>query len=183
MAGKISLTKALENEIDLISPLRELADILIDTSELKPNELRIRLLSVFKMASAVKFEVSIHSFSYKRGLPRSLDMVVDCRFLSNPHWVKKLRPLDGRSLLVANFINDDTNCSQFLSHVRVLLEFLLPNYKKEGKAYFSIGFGCTGGQHRSVFIAETIFEMLLEKYPNISIRHRELERKTRNSNL
>jgi UPF0042 nucleotide-binding protein len=121
--------------------------------------------------------VSVQSFSYKRGIPRGVDMIFDCRFLANPHWQPTLRALDGRDPGVESFVRADPRFSEFFRRVSELLLFLLPAHLEEGKAHLAIGFGCTGGQHRSVAMAELIGKALADAGWPVSKRHRELERK------
>jgi len=120
--------------------------------------------------------VSVHSFSYKRGLPRGVDMVLDCRFLRNPYWEEGLRALDGRAPEVAEHVRGDPRFDAFSDRVQDLVELLLPAYEAEGKSYLSIAFGCTGGMHRSVVMAESLGAGLAEAGWQVSIRHRELDR-------
>jgi len=162
----------------LLGPIKERADILLDTSEMSPHQLRAELGRWFAPQSAQGLVVSVHSFSYKRGLPRGLDMVLDCRFLRNPYWQEGLRQLDGRDSKVVEYIRADTRFAPFQERVMGLVELLLPAYEAEGKAYFSIGFGCTGGQHRSVAMAQTMGKALAEGGWQVSIRHREIEPNT-----
>ncbi len=166
----------IAREFDLLVPIRARADILIDTSEMSPHDLRAELEHWFAPQSGGQLSVSVHSFSYKRGLPRGLDMVLDCRFLRNPYWEAPLRGLDGRSQQVADYVRQDPRFAPFRDQVISLTELLLPAYAAEGKAYLSIGFGCTGGQHRSVTMAETLAKTLANSNWQVSIRHRELER-------
>ncbi|MEM7320057.1 MAG: RNase adapter RapZ, partial [Pseudomonadota bacterium] len=121
--------------------------------------------------------MSIESFSYKRGLPRGVDMVFDCRFLANPYWQPELRSADGRDEAVADFVKSDRNYTDFYAKVLDLVKTLLPAFRAEGKAHLSIAFGCTGGQHRSVALAEAIALGLADIGQQVSIRHRELERR------
>jgi UPF0042 nucleotide-binding protein len=121
--------------------------------------------------------VSVQSFSYQRGLPRGLDMVFDCRFLRNPYWDPALRQKDGRDLEVASHVGNDPRFLEFMDRVTGLLLMLLPAHLAEGKAHLSIGFGCTGGQHRSVAVAEKLSKVLAEAGWAVSKRHRELERR------
>ena len=167
----------IAREFDLLIPIRARADILIDTSELTPHELRAELERWFAARPDSGLSVSVQSFSYKRGLPRGLDTVLDCRFLRNPYWEESLRSLDGRVDKVAAYIREDSRFEPFRAKVLDLTELLLPAYAAEGKAYLSIGFGCTGGQHRSVAMAETLAKALAEGGWQVSIRHRELERR------
>lgn len=167
----------IAREFDLLVPIRARADILIDTSEMAPRDLRAELERWFIPQPGSGLAVSVQSFSYKRGLPRGLDMVLDCRFLRNPYWEESLRALDGRAEGVAEYIRQDARFEPFREKVLGLAELLLPAYEAEGKAYLSIGFGCTGGQHRSVAMAETLAKALAEGGWQVSIRHRELERR------
>jgi UPF0042 nucleotide-binding protein len=165
----------IARELDLLGPIKERADILLDTSEMTPHQLRAELGRWFAPQSEQGLVVSVQSFSYKRGLPRGVDMVLDCRFLRNPYWQKELRALDGRDSRVADYIRADERFAPFQERVMGLVELLLPAYEAEGKAYFSIGFGCTGGQHRSVAMAQTMGKALAQGGWQVSIRHREIE--------
>lgn len=169
----------IAREFDLLGPIRARADILIDTSEMSPHDLRAELEHWFAPQGQVHLAVSVHSFSYKRGLPRGLDMVLDCRFLRNPYWEESLRRLDGRDAPVAEYVAGDKRFVAFRDRVIDLALMLLPAYQAEGKAYLAIGFGCTGGQHRSVTLAETLAGALAKEGWQVSIRHRELERRGR----
>src|SRR6056297_427629 len=167
----------IEREFDLLGPIRARADLLIDTSEMSPHDLRAELERWFTPDGEGELAVSVHSFSYKRGLPRGLDMLFDCRFLRNPYWEKALRRLDGRDPGVRAYVANDPRFTGFRDKVIDLANLLLPAYEAEGKAYLAIGFGCTGGQHRSVTMAETLAQALAEDGWAVSIRHRELERR------
>ncbi len=168
----------IARELDLLGPVRARADILIDTSEMSPHDLRAELAHWFAPQSGRDLAVTVHSFSYKRGLPRGVDMVLDCRFLRNPYWEPALRMRDGRDPEVAAYIADDPHAAPFQQKLRDLVALLLPAYVAEGKAYLSIAMGCTGGQHRSVAMAESLAAALAEGGWQVSIRHRELERRT-----
>lgn len=168
----------IAREFDLLGPVRLRADVLVDTSEMSPHDLRRELERWFAPGGAQRMAVSVHSFSYKRGLPRGLDMVLDCRFLRNPYWEEELRQLDGRAAEVSDYIRADARFEAFRGRVKALALLLLPAYEAEGKAYLSIGFGCTGGRHRSVAMAETLASGLAEEGWQVSIRHRELERQS-----
>jgi UPF0042 nucleotide-binding protein len=164
-------------EVDLLAPIRARADVLIDTSAMSPHELRAELARWFDLGKIARLAVSLHSFSYKRGVPRGLDMMFDCRFLSNPHWVPALRPLTGLDPAVAAHVAADPRYPEFITKVRDLLLFLLPAHVEEGKSHLAVGFGCTGGQHRSVAVTENIARALAEAGWQVSKRHRELERR------
>jgi UPF0042 nucleotide-binding protein len=175
MAPAESPDQGVARELDLLAPIRRRADILTDTTDLGPHELRAEMSRWFAPDSGGKLAISIHSFSYKRGLPRGIDMILDVRFLRNPYWHPPLRGLDGRAAEVAAFIEEDPRFDPFFVRIRDLVELLLPAYIAEGKAHFAIGFGCTGGQHRSVAIAERLAQALAESGWQVSIRHREME--------
>ena len=166
----------IEREFDLLSPIRDRADILIDTSDLTLHELRAEMGRWFGGPAAHRMAVSVHSFAYKRGLPRGMDMVFDCRFLRNPYWDDSLRHLDGRDPAIADYVSADARFDPYFGKVAELAELLLPAYVAEGKAHLAIAFGCTGGRHRSVATAERLAQALAGGGWQVSIRHRELER-------
>ncbi|MEX0337477.1 MAG: RNase adapter RapZ [Arenibacterium sp.] len=161
-------------ELDLLVDIREHADTLIDTSDLNVHELRAEIERLFAPSQKGRLSVTLQSFSYKRGLPRATDLVFDCRFLNNPYWQPDLRAGDGRDKAVASFIAKDRKFQPFFQRVHDLVQFLLPAYAEEGKSHLSIAFGCTGGQHRSVMMVETLAKALAEEGQQVSIRHREL---------
>lgn len=163
-------------EQDLLVPVRERADVLIDTSALTPHQLRAEVARWFAPRAGVPMALSVQSFSYKRGLPRGVDMVFDCRFLSNPHWDRELRPLDGRDPAVVAHVEADPRFEPFFGRVHDLVASLLEAFVDEGKASLTIAFGCTGGRHRSVAMAERLAKTLAEQGWRVSKRHRELER-------
>jgi UPF0042 nucleotide-binding protein len=171
-----SLLAGIESEIEMLAPLRSRAEVLIDTSDMAPQDLRAELARHFSRETAPGLSVSVQSFSYKRGLPRGIDMVMDCRFLRNPHWDPALRPLTGLNDAVAAYVRGDTAYAPFIDQLVGMMVLLLPAYKAEGKSYFSLGLGCTGGQHRSVAVAEALANRLAQEGWQVSIRHRELER-------
>jgi len=166
----------IESEISLLSELRNRADILLDTSQLSPHQLKAELAHWFDVPSAKRLSVSVQSFSYKRGTPRSVDMMIDCRFLRNPHWDKALRSLTGLDSDVASYVQEDPLFEPFYEKLEGLLALLLPAYRSEGKAYFTIGLGCTGGQHRSVFVAEKLAAQLANEGWMVNTRHKEMDR-------
>lgn len=167
----------IAQEIDLLIPIRARADVLIDSSDMTIHDCRAEIGRLFDMGKRERLSVSVHSFSYKRGVPRGLDMMFDCRFLANPHWVPGLRPLTGLDPAVAAHVAADTRYEEFVSRVRALLLFVLPAHVEEGRSHVAVGFGCTGGQHRSVAVTEAIARALAEAGWHVSKRHRELERR------
>lgn len=170
--------EGIAREMDLLAPIRVRADHLIDTTEMSPHDLKAELAGWFQLEGTPGLAVSVQSFSYKRGVPRGLDMIFDCRFLNNPHWVPALRALDGRDSAVEEYVTSDARFPEFSLRLKELLLFLLPAQKAEGKAHVAIGFGCTGGQHRSVAVAEILGNALAEAGWSVSKRHRELERRS-----
>ncbi len=169
--------EGIEREMDLLAPIRVRADHLIDTSEMSPHDLKAEIGHWFDPGEDRRLALSVQSFSYKRGLPRGLDMVFDCRFLTNPYWEPSLRDRDGRDSAVASHIETDPRFAPFFLKLQELVLMLLPAQVEEGKAHLAIGFGCTGGQHRSVAVAEKLAKVLAEAGWQVSKRHRELERR------
>lgn len=166
----------IAREQELLGPVREAAEFLIETSAMTPHELRAEIEQSFAPDGRGFLGVSIQSFSYKRGLPRGVDMVFDCRFLANPHWQEALRAKDGREPEVAEFVANDPKYEGFSTKVLDLTSSLLPAFMEEGKSHLTIAFGCTGGKHRSVALTEWMAKALANKGWQVSKRHRELER-------
>ncbi|MBM9596301.1 RNase adapter RapZ [Roseitranquillus sediminis] len=164
-------------ETEMLDPVRDLAKLKVDTSELSPHELRARLAEMLGPSETHDMAISLQSFSYKRGLPSGLDLAFDVRFLRNPHWVPELRPLDGLDPAVAGHVAGDPRYDDFIERWCDLARILLPGYRDEGKSHLSIGFGCTGGQHRSVTVVEVIARALADDGWRVSTRHREIERR------
>lgn len=177
MAPDETPTQGIERERELLVPVKVRADHLIETTEMTPHDLKAEVARLFSRGRVDRLAVSVQSFSYKRGLPRGLDMVFDCRFLANPHWNPALRDLNGFAPEVTAHIQNDPRFEEFFHRLRGLILMLLPAYRDEGKAHLSIGFGCTGGQHRSVAVAELLGKVLAEAGWPVSKRHRELERR------
>lgn len=180
VAANASPEIGIRQEKELLEPIREIADTLIDTTTLNVHQLREEVDRRFAPKAGRHLAISIESFSYKRGLPLGLDMVFDCRFLANPYWRPELREEDGRNPDVANYVQADKNYTVFFERVVDLLLTLLPAFQAEGKAHLSVAFGCTGGQHRSVAMAEAVAKALAEKGQQVAIRHREVERRSLN---
>jgi len=167
----------ISRELSLLVPIRARADHLIDTSDTTIHDLRREITATFARDDALGLALSFQSFSYKRGIPRGVDLVIDCRFLRNPYWDEKLRSLDGRDATVATHVAQDERYQTFIDKVGDLIRFLLPASRDEGKSHLTIAFGCTGGQHRSVAVAEKLANGLADDNLRVSIRHRELERR------
>ncbi len=177
LAPQGSPVAGIDLETDILAPLRQRAEHLIDTSDMTPHQLRAEIGRLFGGEGFNDLALSVESFSYKRGLPRGVDMIFDVRFLDNPHWDAELRPLDGRDARVASFVEGDEKFTPFFEKVADLVLSLLPAFKAEGKTHLSVGIGCTGGQHRSVTVAEKLSNTLAEQGWRVSTRHRELERR------
>ncbi|MEM7711821.1 MAG: RNase adapter RapZ [Pseudomonadota bacterium] len=163
-------------ELDLLAPLADRADVVIDTTTLTVHDLKDEILRWFGPTTR-RLALSVQSFSYKRGLPQGLDTVFDVRFLANPHWVRALRTGTGRDAAVRDYVRADPAFTPFYDRMVDLVLSLLPAYRDEGRAHLAIGFGCTGGRHRSVAITEMIARTLAEAGWQVSIRHRELDRR------
>lgn len=166
----------IRRELELLVQVRARAEHLIDTSDLTPHQLRAQIVDHFGQATGAPMALSVQSFSYRRGLPRGVDMVFDVRFLANPHWTPELRPRDGRDPAVAAHVEADPRFADFFARVEGLIVSLLDAYVAEGKASLAIAFGCTGGRHRSVALAEKLAQALADRGWRVSKRHRELER-------
>ncbi|WP_420013345.1 RNase adapter RapZ [Tateyamaria sp.] len=179
LAASDRVEAGIQRELELLAPLRARADVLIDTSALNVHELRTEVEHWFSPGDQSQLAVSVQSFSYKRGLPRSVDMVFDCRFLKNPFWDPDLRAGTGKDSKVQTYIQSDPRAVPFEEKVRDMVQWLLPAYLEEGKSHLSVAFGCTGGQHRSVAMAESLAAALVQSGWQVSIRHRELDRRKR----
>jgi RNase adapter protein RapZ len=163
-------------ERELLRPLGEAADLVVDTTQLSIHDLKRLLAAAFQLGDQAALQVFVTSFSFRSGLPREADLVFDVRFLTNPHWVPELRPLTGLDAGVAACVEGDPDYAAFFAHLTDLLRPLLPRYNHEGKSYLTIAVGCTGGRHRSVFVAERLTAWLSEQGVKVSVTHRELER-------
>lgn len=167
----------IARERDVLQEVRARADLVIDTTDLTPHDLKAELEERFGGEHAPGLSVTVQSFSYKRGTPHGADMVLDCRFLRNPYWEDDLRALDGRDPRIQGFVRDDPLYQGFHDKLSEMLKMLLPAYTAEGKAHFTVALGCTGGRHRSVSVAETISAELRRAGWPVSTRHRELEQR------
>lgn len=164
-------------ERHLLSPLREEADRVIDTTLLSTSDFRGQLRRFFLPKKAPSLSVFITSFSFRHGLPREADMVFDARLLKNPFYQEDLRPLSGEDPEVVAYIQKDKVLPSFIKSVKSIISTSLPRFKEEGRGYLTIAVGCTGGQHRSVFIAKTLLEWLQEEKNNVKLRHRDLKKR------
>ena len=174
MSGADRVSEAIERERSLLDEVKSQADVVVDTSDLNVHQLRDRLLELFARDSGQSMQTSVVSFGYKHGLPLDVDLVFDCRFLPNPHWVDRLRPLTGLDEPVRQYVAAQPETGEFLKRLDALLELLLPAFVKEGKSYLSIGVGCTGGTHRSVYLAEELGVLLRKRGFDPMVKHRDL---------
>jgi RNase adapter protein RapZ len=168
---------AIQREREILQPVKAEADVAIDTTELNVHELRQRLVDLFGADDPeAAMQTMITSFGYKHGLPLDADMVLDVRFLPNPHWVEELREHTGLEAPVRDYVLGQDSTTPFLDRIEVLVDELLPAYVAEGKSYLTIGIGCTGGRHRSVAIAEELGRRLQGRGHELKVRHRDVKR-------
>jgi len=169
-----TLNDALDKEIDMLRNIKEKANLVIDTSELTIWDLRKKLKDIFE--EKIKMQIEIITFGFKYGMPTQLDLLFDVRFLPNPHYIDELKKLNGKDERVKEFVLNSDETKKFMEKLKEMLDFLIPSYEKEGKVYLVIGFGCTGGSHRSVVIGEEIKNFLEEKGYGVEIYHRDIEK-------
>ena len=167
--------RGIAAERSLLAALREAADTLIDTTLMTPHDLRAEIERLYGEGGA-GLAINVLSFSYRRGVPRQADAVHDARFLANPHWVAHLREGTGQDAAVRDHVRADPRYAEFFKRVMGLLDLVLPAHAAEGRAFYTLAFGCTGGRHRSVTLAEAAGAALAQRGWRVSIRHRELER-------
>ncbi|NQZ13449.1 MAG: RNase adapter RapZ [Alphaproteobacteria bacterium] len=165
----------IKKEKKLLQELKKQSDLLIDTSDLSIHDLRRFIEGHYALESTTRLTVSLVSFGFKNGVPREADIVMDVRFLRNPHWDKDLKPLTGLNPKIGNYIKEDENFEGFITNFKNLIEPLLPRYNHEGKSYLTIAIGCTGGKHRSVFCVETLEEWLSSISITTFKKHRDLK--------
>ncbi|MBV8673074.1 MAG: RNase adapter RapZ [Acidobacteriaceae bacterium] len=171
------VAQAIRAERRLLDPVRNVADVLIDTSNFNVHELRAHIQNQFERGSNGRsLLICLTSFGYKSGVPLEADLVFDVRFLPNPHFVPEFRHLTGRHPKVVAYVRKFEQTREFLNRVTDLLLFLLPNYIHEGKSYLTVAFGCTGGQHRSVMIAEEVRKRLSKEGYRVKTAHRDMPR-------
>lgn len=173
LADQLPVAEALAEERLLMAPLKVAADRVIDTTDLALPDLR-RLLAGHFATAGDRLRLAVVSFAYGRGVPREADLVLDVRFLRNPHYVDELRPLTGCEPEVQAYVRGDPDFEGFVERLWALLAPLLPRYEAEGKSYLTIALGCTGGRHRSVYLAELLAGRLRREGRDVAVRHREL---------
>jgi len=173
-----SVQRSIRDERRRLEPIKNLADIILDTSKFNVHELRDHLVAQFQDGATrpKTLLISIVSFGFKNGVPEDADLVFDVRFLPNPHFVPEFRPLTGRHPRVAKYIRSYPQTQEFVNRISDLLIYLLPHYIEEGKSYLTIAFGCTGGQHRSVLIAEELKKRLAKAAYRVKVEHRDMAR-------
>lgn len=173
LAGDLPVADGITLERRLVADLREVADIVLDTSRLPVTEMKGLLESHFATAGGAGMTVTVTSFGFRNGLPREADLVIDVRFLRNPHYVPELKALTGLEPAVAAYVAEDEDFAGFYDGLTGWLGPLLPRYEDEGKAYLTIAIGCTGGKHRSVFIADKLAKWLADGGHRVIVRHRD----------
>jgi UPF0042 nucleotide-binding protein len=177
MQGSGRVTDGIAAERELLREVRGDADLLIDTSRLNVHELRARMRNFFSGARAAGPRLSIVSFGFKYGLPVDADLVADCRFLPNPHWIAELAPMTGQDAPVREYVLSQRGAEEFLSHYTELLRVVLPGYEREGKRFITLAVGCTGGKHRSVAVADQLAARIAGAAgADVQVTHRDLGR-------
>jgi UPF0042 nucleotide-binding protein len=172
----LSVRESLVHERKLMEPIRKLADVVIDTSKFNVHELRHFVTERFKNPEKRPMLVSLVSFGYRYGVPTDADLVFDVRFLPNPHFVLRLRKYTGQDPKVRRYIRSFPQTGEFLRRIEGLLVYLMPHYIGEGKSYLTIAFGCTGGRHRSVMLAESVRDALSKRGYSTKVVHRDIEK-------
>ena len=174
LSNGLSIIDGIKMERQLLTDIRKKSDLLIDTTGLSISDLSLVLSRRLGLKNANRLTLSLLSFGFRNGLPAEADTILDVRFLSNPHYNEQLRPLDGRNKEIGAFIEDDPSISIFFNGLKNFLDPLLPFYADEGKSYLTIAIGCTGGKHRSVFVAERLNNWLKRRDFIVTLRHRDL---------
>ncbi|HPD82296.1 MAG: RNase adapter RapZ [Alphaproteobacteria bacterium] len=168
------VSDGINKEMELLAPLKEAADLVMDTTDLSIHDLRRMIEGHYLPDNQQKLSVTLTSFGFKNGVPREADIVMDVRFLKNPHWDKKLKKLTGQNKAVGSYIKEDESFEEFIENFQRLIEPLLKRYSHEGKSYLTIAIGCTGGKHRSVFVVEILNKWLKKQGISTHIRHRDM---------
>ncbi|MBV9092443.1 MAG: RNase adapter RapZ [Streptosporangiaceae bacterium] len=176
LQGDGGVTDGIAAERELLREVRGDADLVVDTSSLNVHELRARMRDYFSSGTSAGPRLSIVSFGYKYGLPVDADLVIDCRFLPNPHWVAELAPMTGQDAPVRDYVLSRPGAEEFLRSYTELLEVMLPGYEREGKRFVALAVGCTGGKHRSVTIAAELAARMAGAGADVQVVHRDLGR-------
>ena len=174
--GTLTLAEAIGAERSALEPVRATADVVIDTSEFNIHQLRDRMAELFGVGEDPSMRITVLSFGYTHGVPLDVDIVIDCRFLPNPHYVDELRPLSGLDTPVADYVMSQPVAGEFLERMESLLSLTVPAYVAEGKSYLTVAFGCTGGRHRSVAVTEHIAEVLPAMGHEPAVVHRDIDK-------
>lgn len=171
--GSLAVLDGVRLERERLAPLREFADVVVDTSDLSVHDLRRRVVELFrpKHGEVRQMLTRFVSFGFKYGMPVDADLVLDVRFINNPYFVEHLRALSGLQEAIRTFVLEQSVTQEFIAHVVRLLSFLIPQYQAEGKSYLTVAFGCTGGRHRSVVLAHRVVELLKEAQPGLAIEN------------
>jgi len=175
----VGVVEAIAEERAALESVRERATVILDTTELNSNQLRLRMRDLFEEASApASMRTSITSFGFKHGIPLDVDLVFDVRFLPNPHWEPELRPESGLNQDVAKFVFASAETDAFMEQLRSMLALLIPAYTREGKSYLTVAIGCTGGRHRSVAVAEALAKQIVSDHlvATVNVFHRDIDR-------
>jgi RNase adapter protein RapZ len=175
LGGEMALADAITADITRMAELESLADVQIDSSGLKPADMRQRLLAALGVSKPALTPVTLISFSYRHGLPQDADIVIDMRFADNPHWIEELRPKTGRDGEIDAYMKQDEAAQKVITDVKDILTVMLARMAAEGRPQLTIGFGCTGGRHRSVWASETIAAWLRAQAHEVDVMHRELD--------
>jgi RNase adapter protein RapZ len=176
LGRQASVREAVRYERRLMAPIRKIADVVLDTTRFNVHELRQFITERFLKPERQPLMVSVVSFGFRYGVPQDADLMFDVRFLPNPHFIPRFRPLTGSDARVARYMRSFPQTRRFLARVTELLRFLLPYYIREGKSYLTIAIGCTGGRHRSVMMAEAIARSLGRRGPAVRVVHRDVDR-------
>ncbi len=172
-----TVVQSIQEERRRLDPIRNVADIVLDTTKFNVHDLRAHINAQFDQAPEEQnLTISAMSFGFKNGVPTDADLVFDVRFLPNPHFIPEFRPLTGKDPKVAKYVRSFPQTEEFLEKTTDMLTFLLPHYIKEGKSYLTVAFGCTGGQHRSVMIAEEMQKRLGQEGYRVKVAHRDMPR-------
>jgi len=175
LSGGQGLLEGVRAEESSLSDLKRKANRIIDTTHYTVHELKSRIFNIVKdKADIAPIKINVLSFGYKYGIPHHADLIIDVRFLPNPYFIDDLRALDGESDPVKNFLSQQSETKDFLKKYLDLLDYLIPLYEKEGKTYLTIGVGCTGGRHRSVFIARAVFDHVAQNGRDVNVSHKDI---------
>jgi UPF0042 nucleotide-binding protein len=172
----LPVREGIRQERRLMAPIRKIADVILDTTKFNVHELRQFIVEKFERQDRQPLLISLVSFGYRFGIPGDADLVLDVRFLPNPHFVPSLRAHTGKEPCVARYIRSFRQTGEFLKRLEGLFAFLLPHYIREGKSYLTVAFGCTGGRHRSVMMAEAMGKFLQRRGYSVKIVHRDIEK-------